>query len=162
MLYTCWLNIKRTKLCQPRMLHVIATRQCICRYHTDCHEQWKRVTWSFWFPTQVLLSCHTQPRIAESTRKHTPVRFSSASSTARRSAVRCRAVSCCAVLCRAVQRFLFRTYQTTTLASIPTWRGPACMSSSILYGSLHFPYTFNYFLVLYRYVYSYKQQYRSK
>ena len=46
--------------------------------------------------------------IAESTKTHAPAPFSLASSTARRSAVRCRAVSCPArgaVLCRAVPCF---------------------------------------------------------
>ena len=102
---------------------------------------------------QVLFSCHTQLRIAESKKNtHTPAPFSLAtsSSTPQRRAVpsgvvpfvRCRALPCCAMLCRALQCFLFRTYQTTTLASIQRWREPACISSSILYCSLHFPLFF--------------------
>ena len=79
--------------------------------------------------------------LAESTKKAHPL--SLASSTARRGAVRCRAVSCpavrcraepcCAVLCRAVPCFLFRTCQTTTLASRQSGREPASpRRSSIL------------------------------
>ena len=77
--------------------------------------------------------------------RHAPAPFSLASSTARRSVVRCRAVSCPAsgaVPCRALQSFLFRAHQTTTLliASMQSWPEPACMSSSILYSCcLYFP-----------------------
>ena len=72
--------------------------------------------------------------IAEITETRAPAQFSLASSTARRSAVRCRAVPYCPVLCRALRSVLFRAYQTTTLASIQCWLEPACsMSSSILY-----------------------------
>ena len=53
-------------------------------------------------------------QLAEST-KSAPTPLSLARSKARRSAVRCRAEPC----------FLFRTYQTT-LASIQSWRKPAC------------------------------------
>ena len=49
---------------------------------------------------------------------------------------------CCTVLCRALQSFLFRTYQTATLACIQSWREPTCLSSSIGYISLHFPLLF--------------------
>ena len=41
-------------------------------------------------------------------------------------AVRCRAVPRCAVLCIALLCFLFRRYQMATLASIQSWREPAC------------------------------------
>ena len=74
---------------------------------------WKGVATSNRFPyvrAQVIFPCHTQLCIAESTKIiHSSAPFSLASSTARRSAVRCCSVWCCSVLCRAVQCFLFRT-----------------------------------------------------
>ena len=55
------------------------------------------------------------------------------------------------MLCRSLLCFLFRTYQTTTLASRQSWREPACITSSILYSSLHFPFFKNIFLLMHRY-----------
>ena len=54
-------------------------------------------------------------------------------------AVLCLAVPCCALLCRALLCILFRTYQRTTLASVQSWREPACpraFYAAVL--SLHF------------------------
>ena len=84
---------------------------------------------------QALFACHTQLRIAESTKKHTavsPAPFSLASSTACRSTVRCRAVSCPA--CGVVHAELARP----------------SMSSSILYSKycrVDFPFHFTFFVV---------------
>ena len=65
----------------------------------------------------------------------------------------CCAVPCRAVLCRALLRFLFRAYQTTTLASIQSWRAEPACPRAFLFSSvepsfsmlLHGP-----FLMLYR------------
>ena len=89
--------------------------------------------------------------IAETTKTHTavsPAPFSLASSTARRSAVRCRAVSCpaCgAVLCRAAPCFAECSLScipddNAIIASIQSWPEPACRSSTILCScGLYFP-----------------------
>ena len=87
-------------------------------------------------------------------KKSTPTLLSLASSTAQRCVVRCRAlpcgtvpcraVPCGAVLCRVLLCFLFRIYQTTTLASTQSWRETACpraLYTAVL--SLHFPSFFD-------------------
>ena len=78
------------------------------------------------------------------TRVYTPPEVSLASSTAHRGAVWCRAVSSLAVWCGAVPYcsglsrawlcVLFRTYQTTTLASRHSWREPSCLIGKLVYG----------------------------
>ena len=79
--------------------------------------------------------------------KNTPAQLSLVTLAAQHSAVRCRGVSCCAVLCRASLCFLFRTYQTATLASGQSWREPeARVSSSILYSNLLLSLLFSFFV----------------
>ena len=59
-------------------------------------------------------------------------------------AILCRTVPCCAVRCRALLCFLFRTYQTTTIANIQSCREPACpraFYTAVLI--LHFPFFLN-------------------
>ena len=96
-------------------------------------------------------SYHTQLRIAESTNKHTvvsPAPFSLARSTAWPRAV----------LCRALQCFLFRTYQTTTLAICSKHTELTRASMYVLDHFIQlpssFPFFFHLFLMLYPYVYS--------
>ena len=101
------------RLWRPRLWQDVATSN-----------RFQNVRLKFFFR---FFASHTQ-QLAEST--STPASLSYCSSKAHCSAVRCRAlpraVPCCAVLCRALLRFLFRTYQTTTLASIQSWREPPC------------------------------------
>ena len=55
-------------LCQPRMPHAIATRMSHIWYHTDHHEQWRRVTkpvfFLFWDLGLALAAktCHHRPQ----------------------------------------------------------------------------------------------------
>ena len=80
-------------------------------------------------------------------KNHPPAPFSLDSSTARRGAAPCGAhalscPACGAMLCRALECFLFRKYQTTTPASIHSWRKTAYMSSGILYSSPSLQYRY--------------------